>query len=552
MRIQSTVGFALVTGALASSSLALATPDPFKQSNEAVMARVALELPLGRELTEWLESADDAKVVLVNLEDDHYTDDALPEYMVHDALSARLTDSRYEVRLLDRDPDLMTLVNREQKGLDLPFHMEDGKKGVLDPLTRDQRRYEVGRLIAEIIHEIAPQDVLVTHEASCCADGGSHTQPAHTNIIANEVGTQKAQLLRDLLGDFEALFPTPSDPQEATRHVDLNTADYLVAYRVYDFGNWSFKENRITYIKLHVRVIDMKNAAIVASDIIEHQYEDRLSGKDRLVLMLPTGQSDYGRPATRSARKWRSPDYVQSASSTASSSWDGTTIIERVEAESGRGRGRGRSGRRAAKKKVVKTQASPVALPEAPVASLNLKLPSALADAGESSGGLRSKLKKRKKSAGADSPVASLSIKQDEGGGLRAKLKLKKGDSEATAEASASSEPRSKPGISMPSIDWARVVKIAGGGGAAVFGVTRLLKVPTSLSDISYYGGIYSDPSTSELEAEEAALQYNAAIKSTVINGVLGLALGGAGSVVIVKSISMTPTTNGLVFSGTW
>ena len=524
MRIQSKLGFALVTGALASSSLALASPDPFKQSNEAVMAKVALELPLGRELTDWLESADDAKVVLVNLEDDQYTDDPLPEYMIHDVLSARLTDSRYKVRLLDRDPDLMTLVNREQKGLDLPFHMENGSNAVLDPLTREQRRYEVGRLIAEIIHEIAPQDVLVTHEASCCADEKRQSQPAQTNIIANEVGPQKAKLLRDLLGDFEALFPVPKEGKKATRHVDLNTADYLVAYRVYDFGNWSFKEDRITYIKLHVRVIDMENAAIVASDTIEHSYEDRVSSKDKLALMLShAAQSDYGRPATRTSRAWRNPDYVQSASATASSSWDGTTIIERVEEESGKGRTR---GRRAAKKKIAKTQSTPIALPsapEAPAASVGLKLPSALADAGDSDGG------------------------------LRARLKLKKGDSEATAEASAPAKERSKPSISMPSIDFAQIGKVGLSVAGVGVGAVLELRALGNLAAMQEQAAIYQDPLVSQETADQAAVLYNQYLVGTIVNGVAGLAvLGGTGAFVATKVISVDPSINGVVFSGTW
>ncbi len=280
--------------------------DPFKRSDEAMMAKVADEIPLGNELGDWLEKASDKKIVLVNMENDRYQDDQLPEYMIHDALYSRLTGEKSRApMLLDRDPDLLSLMARERDGLDLPSHMEGGD-GPADSLTFEQRRAEIGGLIAHVVNEIAEQDVLVTHEASCCGDGKNHTQAAHENLIANEVGTQKAQLLRDLVGQFSSLYPRVKAAEVATRHVDLTTADYLFAYRVYDYGTWNFEEERITYLKLHIRVIDLDSGEIVVSDFMEHRIEDSLTSKERKTLLKSkASQSDYGRPASRTPKNGR-------------------------------------------------------------------------------------------------------------------------------------------------------------------------------------------------------------------------------------------------------
>ena len=94
--------------------------DPFTRSNEAMMAQVAQDMPLTSEVKDWLYKAKGKKVILINMEDDRYTDDQLPEYMIHDAMYARLTNDDIKVTLLERDVDTLTILERENDGVDLP------------------------------------------------------------------------------------------------------------------------------------------------------------------------------------------------------------------------------------------------------------------------------------------------------------------------------------------------------------------------------------------------------------------------------------------------
>ena len=143
--------------------------DPFTQSDEAMMAQVAEEVVrFSGDLAEFFEQATGKQVVIVNLENDHYTDDQLPEYMLHDAFYKEWTGSDVKITILDRDPDILSLMERERDGLDLPASWSPATKLNEDSLTIEQRRREIGRLIAGLVEELSEQDVLVMYEAPCC------------------------------------------------------------------------------------------------------------------------------------------------------------------------------------------------------------------------------------------------------------------------------------------------------------------------------------------------------------------------------------------------
>ena len=94
--------------------------DPFTRSNEAMLARLVQEMPFGDSLERFLAAATGKKIIFVNMEDDEYTDDQLPEYMLLDALYSRLTSADVRVQLLERDPDTLTLLEMEMAGVELP------------------------------------------------------------------------------------------------------------------------------------------------------------------------------------------------------------------------------------------------------------------------------------------------------------------------------------------------------------------------------------------------------------------------------------------------
>jgi len=301
-------------GVLALAATGCATVNPFEKSDEAMMAQVMDEASMSKDLDSWLRSAGSANVVFVNMEDPNYTDDQNPEYMVLDYLYTKIKDGNSAVKILERDPDVLNIVQKENNGLDLPASFKPGDV-TSDSLSIERRRSELGNLIWAIVNDVAPQDVLVALEDECCKDGG-HAQDLE-DVIANEVGKNKSDLLKWLVKEYYGLYPTVN---VTTRHVDVENADYLIGYRVYDYGAWKSRtltgSDRITYVKLHVRVIDMKTGEIIVSDFMSNSKEDRLSNKEMAALAKSSAsQSDYGRPSSRSSRSGRDAAPKQSTPS---------------------------------------------------------------------------------------------------------------------------------------------------------------------------------------------------------------------------------------------
>lgn len=299
-----------------------AAVDPFVKSDEANMAKIIKEANLAKDLDSWIKSAGNSAVVFINMEDNHYTDDQLPEYMVLDAIYSNIKDGNSSIRILERDPDILGMLQRENDGVDLPASWQPEATHASDSLTVEQRRDEVGALIRAIVHHVSPQDNLV--ELDYCCSEGNNKEYLET-VIANEVGSNKSELLQELVQEYMGLYPELKAKKLQQRHVDVDNADYLIAYRVYDFGTYKSKAltatNRISYVKIHIRVVDMETGEVIVSDFMENKANDRLSNREVAALArTKAAQSDYGRPSSRSSKSGSDGVTHSSPSSSSSSS----------------------------------------------------------------------------------------------------------------------------------------------------------------------------------------------------------------------------------------
>lgn len=302
--------------------------NPFESSDEAMMAKIVQEFTLGGDVIEFLKKSKGEKIILVNMEDPNYTNDSLPEYMIHDAIYSRIASDFSGVELLERDSDIISIIEQENQGIEFcPSKVCDGsltEEGE-EVLTAEERRHRVGELIREITTELANQDVVVMNEDECCNGNGKTKSKLDTMIVANEVGKEKSELLQALVKEYMSLFKIDTKsrdkkPETQKLSIEMPKADYLFSYRVYDYGNWiqtKRKESRrITYIKLHVRIVDMSTGEVVVSDFIEHTIEDTMSTKERAALSRSkANQSDYGRPSKRKSRSTKSDKKEPSSSS---------------------------------------------------------------------------------------------------------------------------------------------------------------------------------------------------------------------------------------------
>jgi len=292
-----------------------ATIDPFERSDEAMMSKVMEEARISKDLDSWIKNAGSSSVVFINMEDNNYTDDQLPEYMILDHMYTKIKDGNNSIRILERDPDILNVFQKEMDGVDLPATWKPG--GTTDSLSIEERRAELGSMIRAIVTNISPQDVLVTLD-ECCGNNGKEGQAQDLEkVIANEVGGKKSDLLKWLVREYYDLYPAVT---ASKRHVDVENADFLIAYRVYDYGAWKSRRltgsDRITYVKLHVRVVDMKTGEVIVADFMDNKKEDRLSNKEMAALAKSSAsQSDYGRPSTRSSKSGRDAAPKKSPSS---------------------------------------------------------------------------------------------------------------------------------------------------------------------------------------------------------------------------------------------
>jgi hypothetical protein len=259
-------------------------------ANQA-LTKVARDLEFGSEIGGWLREVARAcnanapscpSMIIADMEKQSYQDDNKPDHLLHDALIERLTSSEFGVTILERDPDIIGLLEMERNGVKLPTSMEPIDTTEGDDMTPDERRQQAGSLIAEITSVLAAQDVLLFAEEECCNGGdGLSNPPEPTAIIANEVGEIKAQLIRDLVHEYLALFPKGVPREIPQRVIDVDISDFLFAYRIYEYNNEfttaKLTTDRRTSLEIHVRIIDLASGEIIVSDFLSNEFTETLN-----------------------------------------------------------------------------------------------------------------------------------------------------------------------------------------------------------------------------------------------------------------------------------
>ena len=262
----------------------------FELTGDEALKKVAREIELGSELDAWLKkvsSACNAKapscpsMILADLEKRDYQDDSAPEYLMYDAFIERLTSPEYGITVLERDPDALEIIKMDREGVKLPTSMEPIDTTEGDDITPEDKLAMAGGFIEEITSILAAQDVLMFEKEQCCnADGSVKSDFNPTAIIANEVGENKAMLIRELVNEYMELFPKPKANDIPQKTIDVKVADYMMAYRLYRFDNTleanGVNTERTTTLQMHVRVIDMNTGEIIVSDFLSNEMIESL------------------------------------------------------------------------------------------------------------------------------------------------------------------------------------------------------------------------------------------------------------------------------------
>jgi len=277
-------------------------------TQEDAYEEVLQEVDFGDEIENWLKSETGyscksekgpckKSLVLMNLDKDGYVGDSHPDEIIHDVFSARLTNSEYNVRLLERDRQGLNLIHKEINEIELPELMPNQLNSVANDSNEEQRLSElerqekIGGLIEDIALILTPQDNLFfasesisSHERSTATnDTGTVTSTTSPNQLqnvqlSNEVGEDKAELLRYLVDQYTNLYScddgfcnsTPELPELPT--VEVDHADYLLAYKIYrlddDVEKQLGKKIRETEVRMHVRIINVVTGEIEVADTL--------------------------------------------------------------------------------------------------------------------------------------------------------------------------------------------------------------------------------------------------------------------------------------------
>jgi len=263
----------------------------FELTAHQALTKVARDIEFGGEVGGWLREVARAcnanapscpSMIIADMEKQSYQDDNKPDHLLHDALIERLTSSEFGVTVLERDPDIIGMLEMERNGVKLPSSMEPIDTTEGDDMTPDERRQQAGSLIAEITSVLAAQDVLLFEEEECCSNGeGFSNPPDPTAIIANEVGEIKAQLIRDLVNEYLSLFPKGVPLEIPQRVVDVDISDFLFAYRIYEYDNElttdKLTTDRRTSLRIHVRIVDLESGEIIVSDFLSNEFTETLN-----------------------------------------------------------------------------------------------------------------------------------------------------------------------------------------------------------------------------------------------------------------------------------
>jgi hypothetical protein len=262
----------------------------FEFTSDEALKKVSREIELGSELDAWLKKVSNAcntktpdcpSLILANVETRDYQNDSTPGYLMYDAFVERLTSPEYGVTLLERDKDALSIIEMERNGVKLPKSVEPIDTTTGDDVTPIEKLEQAGQFIEQITSILAAQDVLLFEKSECCnADGSFRADFNPTAIIANEVGETKATLIRKLVKEYMNLFPSTEPIDVPQKKIDVRVADYILAYRLYEFGNEfdtaGVNTERTTTLQMHIRIVDMKTGEVIVSDFLSNEMVESL------------------------------------------------------------------------------------------------------------------------------------------------------------------------------------------------------------------------------------------------------------------------------------
>jgi hypothetical protein len=259
------------------------------------------EIEFGTELEDWLKSesgyscqgidSDCPKsLVFMNLDREGYSNEKNPDALIGEVFGERLTDSTYNVRLLERDRQGLNLIQVEVNGVSLPQEVpQEALNARLDSEERTrelsgQRQEKVGDLISDIAKILAPQDNIFFDQDSVETMSSNDDTVLTTSTVkelqniqlSNELGERKSEMLRFLVDEYVSLYSCEGDfcsnpiTQNPTTSVAVDTADYLFAYRISNFTDEVEKDlsekTREATLKLHIRIINVHTGEIEVAD----------------------------------------------------------------------------------------------------------------------------------------------------------------------------------------------------------------------------------------------------------------------------------------------
>ena len=284
-------------------------------TQEEVYEEVLEEVDFGTELENWFASEKGyscesevgpckKSLVLMNLDKEGYVGDNAPDEVIHDVFSNRLTDPKYNVRLLERDRQGLNLIYSEINEIELPELLPDPQSQEETEITNEaaeqtrltelERQEKIGSLIEDISAILAPQDnlffttdIVSAHEIDDSDDGDESQITVQSpneleNIqLSNEVGERKSELLKYLVDQYISVYSCESGfCQEPVQpelpeipQVEVEHADYLLAYKIKSLDDQVDKDGRNkirqTNVKMHARIINVQTGEIEVADTLE-------------------------------------------------------------------------------------------------------------------------------------------------------------------------------------------------------------------------------------------------------------------------------------------
>lgn len=276
--------------------------DLLERSHAAMMLQTVREIELDEALTKSLAQLKGGRIVLVQVESARHPDDESANYMIQDALKARLAAGGSRVAVLERDVDVLTLVAQELNELEIIRRDRDEAISVDDA----GRRAKVEALLAQMGAALSQNDALVV------AGAETRTAPrgAVEGLVSNEIGPNKLALLQQLIREIKELYPTGSAVRSDVLKIEklkLASATHMLAYRVYDFGVltaprhfFSRYTDRWTHIRLFIELVEVASGQVTYAGYHDATVADEILRRhEGAYAKVRPGSFDFGRPNHR-------------------------------------------------------------------------------------------------------------------------------------------------------------------------------------------------------------------------------------------------------------